>query len=76
MKCPYCNCNGNDCVPNVVYTHAENYGGGISNFNCEKCGKVVQADVERIVKIRSLKTTVERIVKIRSLKTTTEESDW
>lgn len=51
MKCPYCNAHEAECVPDVVYKHAESYGGGLRHFECKTCGKVIEAGVRVIVAI-------------------------
>lgn len=63
MKCPYCKVNEEDCVPAVVYRNAEGHGGGVVNFHCLACGKVVK--VYAMVKIE-----------ISQAKKTDDESDW
>ena len=61
MHCPYC--EKEKCVPEIVYTHTELHGGGVKNFNCLHCGRVVKVLCERKIIID---TPVE----------TNEESDW
>ena len=63
MKCPYCHAREDRSVPVFVYRNAECYGGGMRNFRCNVCGKVIRALVN-----------VE--VKILQAKQTNGESDW
>ena len=61
MRCPYC--NKKNFIPEVVITYTENYGGGIVNFRCLHCEKVVNAGTTRVVRINYCKKTEN-------------ESDW
>lgn len=61
MKCPYC--NKPDFYPAVIVTHTKIYSGGIKNFKCVHCDKVVSA-------LCSLR------VMITNIKKTDRESDW
>lgn len=61
MKCPYC--KKEDFIPDVVWMHTDAYGGGVKNFECEYCKKVVQVNTRREVFITNARKTEN-------------ESDW
>jgi len=60
LNCPYCNAKEDNCVPDVVYRHAENYGGGMSNFRCLTCKKVIRASVNVCISIKFPEKTNEK----------------
>ena len=63
MKCPYCSCEESDCVLDIVYLHAEGYGGGLRQFPCKSYNQIVKAEVSvRIIVAHAVQTM--------------EESDW
>lgn len=57
MKCPYCKVQREKCVPTVVYHHAESYGGGVRNFHCLICHRVIEATVAVVIKISNAQKT-------------------
>jgi hypothetical protein len=54
MKCPWCNINDRNCVPEVAYRNCENYGSNFYDILCRRCGKPVTVYLHRQVKLGSL----------------------
>jgi ribosomal protein L34E len=54
-KCPYC--GKDDCLPSVVFTYAEHYGGSLSYPRCIHCDKILEVISERTVKILKISKT-------------------
>lgn len=63
QKCPYCKNDIDLCIPDVVYRHAQSYGGGRVRFRCNRCGKVIEA---------FSKVTID----VCGFRKTYKESDW
>lgn len=61
MNCPYC--GAKDFIQDVVFRHAENYGGSTSNLPCKSCKQIVSVTTQ----VKIIVTDVRRSEK---------ESDW
>lgn len=64
MKCPHC--NKPDCIREVLFRNAENYGGGIFNLPCTKCRKMITVYASRKVIIEGISKSEKKL----------EEADW
>ena len=53
-KCPYC--GKYNCIEEVVFIHAENYGASDSHLPCIYCGKMICVSTERTVNISITKS--------------------
>ena len=53
--CPHCHSSAEQCIPNVVLNHADTYGSEHSKFNCDVCGKLIQACFSRTVGVSDMR---------------------
>lgn len=49
LRCPYC--SKEHCIPDVVYRHAESYGGGIHHVACLHCHKIIEIASRRAARV-------------------------
>ena len=51
-QCPYC--KRIDCIKEVVFTNAINYGSNFYHVPCVYCGKMLHVHLRRIVKVEEI----------------------
>lgn len=51
-KCPLC--QKEDCLRDVVFKHAESYGGGTSHLPCVHCKGIIQVTTKVVVQVTSI----------------------